>query len=46
MCRTKGLTAGFGLLCAAAENQAQANWDQKQDLHHYCWVLTNRCQSD
>lgn len=40
--RSGGLTAGFRPLCAAAENQAQANWDQKQDLHHYRGVLVNR----
>lgn len=44
--RSGGLTAGFRLLCTAAENQAQANWEQKQDLHRYCGVLANRSQSD
>lgn len=44
--RSRGLTAGFRPLCIAAESQAQAKWDQKQDLHRYCGVLADRSQSD
>jgi len=44
--RSGGLTAGFRLLCIAAESQAQAKWDKKQDLHRYSGVLANRSQSD